>query len=227
MVRLVSGVVTGLLLASAISGCVSYGTVHTAEPVESGGKAVSLGGGASGGVVQGEHAGAPLFFYQNRLGITDSLDAGLRLQGVGLAADLNYAFLQRPSWTLSFDPELSFVANQPAGVNKLGARAAPQIANRLGLRLNLLADVLKLPHFDWTFRLAPGWLVATGPNFLGSDGLVAEAGTSMRYVVPGRMIQSAIPFVFASFDTFVPFGRRPAWRGRFGYSGVAGVGMKL
>jgi hypothetical protein len=190
---------------------------------------MSLGGGTLSGTRGGgtEHTSAPILHYQNRIGLSESMDLGLRLNGLGLAADLNYAFLQRESFVASIDPEVSFVANEPAGRQRLGSAASPQVANRFAARINVLADVLKIETFDLTLHVAPGWIVSTGPNFLEDDGLVAEAGASARYGLPGRMLQGALPFAFVAFDAVVPFGSPPKWRGAWGYSAVGGIGMKL
>ena len=167
-----------LVIAAAMffaTGCISYSTLHTATPVETGetelGASVGFWGAtASIAAYQGENApeasggaGVPINEYDVRFGAAENLDIGLKTNFMGLGLDFNYAIVNSPSFAFSVNP----------GV----------FQNGFGILwgagyLNVLADVLKTDTATFSLGLKPGYWYSLG----GADGFGAFVGgtTTLR-----------------------------------------------
>lgn len=148
------------IAALLFTGCPSFGTMHTATPVEQG--AVELGGSAGVGSLGGaistgvgsDSASASVIFpyppqFDIRYGVSDHVGIGGALGLYGsLAADVNLAPINTSNFALSFNPTVSLI---PFG----GAYGSSHV--------NILADVVKSDAATLTIGAKPG-------GFYGSYG---------------------------------------------------------
>ena len=161
-------VAVGLLLFT--TGCPSFSTLRTAEPVEQGETEMGISTGYLGMAAQvaavdedGEEVDGgtaaievPTFEILGRHGLTEDLDAGIKVYPVGAAFEANYAFINDDSFSLSVNPYLGFT--------RIGGAAENGSASvTYGFALaNLLADVVKIDVLSVTLGLKPGMFYAVG-----------------------------------------------------------------
>ena len=164
-------IVIGLMLLAVGfmgAGCVSYTTLHTATPVETGetelgGSIGFYGAGTNVGAVVGGTdndtgagaAGIPYNEYEVRFGAAPNLDIGVKSNLMGIGLDFNYALVNDSAFAFSLDPGVYF-----NGVGILWGHGF----------VNLLADVLKTERVTFSVGAKPGyWFAAsagaTSPGF--------------------------------------------------------------
>ena len=219
-------ILVALVLGTA--GCFSYATMHTAESLGAGEQEVVFGGGVLGGVngVDGRDRldNIRIGLLGARHGLSDRLDLGVRLNGMGLAADLNVALVEQPRFAFSLDPELSMVFQKTI---LDGTLKTPRAAHHLAGSLKMLADVIKTRHVDLTVGVEPGFMYATGENFIGRTGPFLGGSLGLRWEVPNGDSPFMQPIVTPAVDVMFPFNRRDLARPSFGYTAIFGLTAAL
>lgn len=216
------------LLSASTLGCFSYATMHTAESIEGGTSEVSFGGGVLGGLngVDGEdrmdnsrigHLGA-------RHGLNDRLDLGLRLNGMGLVADLNVALVESAHFAFSLDPEVAMVFQKTP---YKGTLQTPRAAHHLAGNLNILADIVKTKFVDVTLGISPGYMYATDTNFVGRTGPTLGGGLGLRWEIPTGDSPFMKPILTPAIDVMFPLNEEDLARPTFGYTAIFGLTARL
>lgn len=221
-----------LLLLGALSGCYTHATMHRAEPVPQGDSEITLGGGLLGGINGGRSGtdgtdNVPSLLLQTRFGLGEDLGLGFRLNGIGLEADLNWAYVNRDDLALSLNPEVSVAFNKPSPLARDGNLGTPLISNHVLTSVNLLADVIKKRDFDLTVALKPGFMFRLGQNFVGRTGPVLGAGVGMRIDMPDGSFNGVDALITPSIDVLLPLHPETLGYGQLGYSAMVGFAVKL
>lgn len=191
-------VAIGLLLFT--TGCPSFSTLRTAEPIEEGETNVGISAGYLGlaavGTIEGpegeEETAAlggelPTFEIYGRHGIAPDADIGIKVYPIGAAFEANYAFVNDESFALSINPYLGFTRVGGDGESFTYGFALA----------NILADVLKVDILTVTLGLKPG-------VFYGFGGGIFDA-TPMVGAMGGIDLQLTDDFsVMPSFDIMLP-----------------------
>ncbi|MFW5968558.1 MAG: hypothetical protein ACOCV2_13625 [Persicimonas sp.] len=194
-------IVAVAVLALSVSGCLSYSTLHGAEPVPEGesevtaapqGLAVQDANG-SGGFPSGEVA--------VRHGVSSNSDVGVKLFSLGAGVDYNHAFVDSPSFSASVNPSFS-AAHFADSVDDSEVGA-------LGL-LNVLADVYKSDALAVTVGLKPGLAYAYHDPLFGSETLGADTPVPLAGATAGVRIRVSDAFsVMPSVDAISPLAEQP------------------
>ena len=219
-----------LLVSLLTPGCFSYTTMHTAETVGSGETEVAFGGGVLGGVngVDGEDKldNESIGALGARYGLSDRVGFGLRLNGMGIAGDLNIALVQNSNFAFSVDPEIAAVFQQSHALQD-GTLLTPKVAHHLAGSVKLLADIVKTKFVDLTVGVEPGFMYATDINFVGKTGPFLGGSLGMRYEVPMGDSPFMQPIVTPAIDVMFPINRADLARPTFGYTAIFGLTTRL
>lgn len=190
------------LLGLSMAGCLSYSTLHGAEPVAEGGTEVTAAAqglairdadGGTGGFPSGEVA--------VRHGVTSRSDVGIKFFSLGVGFDYNHAFVDSASFAASVNPSVSFAHYAySADESEVGA---------LGL-LNLLADVYKSDTVDVTVGLKPGMTYGYRDALFGGGTLGADAPIPLVGATAGVRFQLSETIALTpSVDAITPLVDQP------------------
>ena len=220
-----------LSLACTLVGCFSYSTMHTAHTVDPGDSEVSVGAGILGGFngVGGADKidNTTIGHLGGRYGLGDRVDLGARLNGFGAVVDLNVALVDTSHFALSVDPEAGVSFKKPDAFQKSGALMTPTIANQATLGVGILADILRVGRSTVTLGAEPGYMFATGPNFIGTTGPYLEASLGWQLVVPVGRSNGLTPILSPTVDVRLPLDPVLMKLPSFGYSAIFGITTRI
>lgn len=176
------------------SGCLSYSTLHGAEPVAEGETELMI---APGGLADRDADGSGAFPTGElavRRGISSETDVGAKFFSLGASLDLNRSVIETPSFSASLNPYVSFTHYGEADTS-FGA---------LGL-VNVLADVFKSDSLDVTVGLKPGVTYGYADVLFGSHTLEQDELTPLLGAMSGlRFPVSESISLMPSVDVMVP-----------------------
>ena len=180
-----------ILVAFAGSGCISYSTLHTATPLETGeteigssigfyGAAASVPAFNTGGSSSDTDTSTsptsgslslPYNEYDVRFGAAPNFDIGLKTNFYGLGMDFNYALVNDSSFAFSIDPGIFMT-----GWGVIWGTGY----------VNFLADVLKTERVTFSVGAKPGyWFSVT--NTVGNPGFYVGGTATLRLDINDKL----------------------------------------
>lgn len=220
-----------LLTAASLCGCFSYATMRTAHTVDPGDREISVGAGVVGGLNGAQGAdpvdNATIGHLGARYGLSAKLDIGARLNGLGAAVDLGWAFVDAPRFAMAFAPEIAFSFQKPTTFNASGSLLAPSIVNQVTAHAGLLADLIRGPRTTVTLGVEPGFMLVTGPNFVGNTGPYVGASLGYRWEIPVGDSPGLPPILTPTIDARMPLDSTSLRFHTIGYSALLGVSTRL
>lgn len=186
------------------SGCVSYSTLHTAEPVPEGQTEGAVSGSFYGLSADGESLELPNTELAIRYGVSEDSDLGFKVYPLGVAFDYNHVLVEDEGFLLSANPYIS-------GTRIVGGDASVTYGFAL---FNILADVVRSEAATVTLGVKPGFFYGIGT---ADDEFASSTGAVVGGMAGVRLDLGATMTIMPNIDIITPvenFG--DGWMYNFG-----------